>query len=180
MDFNRLLNYGGQMPQGYGALNSYGQHNNQYADQDVSAGFNLANHQPVDPFASFGVLSGDQNNSVPGNLYDTLNNFGINGSVNNSNKQVNAAPLTGFQKFGQGLTAAKGVADLFLAMKQYGLSQKNYKHNRNLDNKNYANNVASYNDQLEERWIRRNNHSGGNGGTGGETLASYLDRKALT
>lgn len=88
--------------------------------------------------------------------------------------KANWSDLGTMGKLGVGMSAATGLFNMYNGFQQARQMKSYMKHQMNLANKQYANNVKTYNTNLEDRQMRRN---AANADT--ESVSSYMARNRV-
>ena len=88
--------------------------------------------------------------------------------------KANWSDLSTMGKFGVGLSATTGLFNMYNGFQQARQMKSYMKNQMNLANKQYANNVKTYNTNMEDRQMRRN---AANADT--ESVASYMSRNRV-
>lgn len=144
---------------------------------------------------NYGGINESQNPALPAVGLDTQSRVGINADPLSSNSlnfgsnygsngvdanAFGAAPnapqdltrsLSGLEKFSVGAQGVNSLLSGFLGLKQYGLANKQYKASRDMAERNYRNQVSSYNENLADRQRGR--------GQSDEEIASYMSQYGL-
>ena len=88
--------------------------------------------------------------------------------------KANWSDLSTMGKFGVGLSATTGLFNMYNGFQQTRQMKSYMKNQMSLANKQYANNVKTYNTNMEDRQMRRN---AANADT--ESVASYMSRNRV-
>ena len=88
--------------------------------------------------------------------------------------KTNWGDLSTMGKMGVGMSAAMGLFNMYNGFQQTRQMKSYMKHQMNLANKQYANNVKTYNTNMEDRQMRRN---AANADT--ESVESYMSRNRV-
>ena len=106
----------------------------------------------------------------------------LGGQLGQQNQQASAldmlkanwSDLSTMGKFGVGLSATTGLFNMYNGFQQTRQMKSYMKNQMSLANKQYANNVKTYNTNMEDRQMRRN---AANADT--ESVASYMSRNRV-
>lgn len=164
--------FGGSTLQTQNDMSNWGIPKNSF-NLDPMAGQDFGTYMPE--VSDFSMGGGPAGSAYSGSaLGDVIMGGGNNGGGGMFSNFLSTKDQQGWG--GTALGVAQGLAGAYLGMKQYGLAKDTLKHNKEMFAKNFDAQKRTTNASLEDRQRAR---LAGNGGSGYESVSSYMDKNGI-